>query len=51
MKWTFKITEFLDFIIRYSKKQKNTTFWKLDLFSPSGEGAGDTYSVGPIRKS
>jgi hypothetical protein len=33
------------------KKQKNTTFRKLDLFPSSGEGAGDTYSVGPIRKS
>jgi hypothetical protein len=29
-------------IIRYSKKQKNTTFWKLDLFPFSGEKAGDT---------
>jgi hypothetical protein len=24
---------------------------KLDLFLSSGEGAGDTYSVGPVRKS
>jgi hypothetical protein len=31
---------------------ENTTFWKLDLFLPSGEGGGeDTYSVGPLRKS
>jgi hypothetical protein len=28
--------------VRYSKKQKNTTFRKLDLFPSSGEGAGDT---------
>jgi hypothetical protein len=33
------------------KKQKNTTFQKLDLFLSSGEGSGDTYSVGPLRKS
>jgi hypothetical protein len=30
---------------------KNTTFWKLDLFLSSGEGVGDTYSVGSTRKS
>jgi hypothetical protein len=31
---------------------ENTTFRKLDLFPPSGEGGGeDTYSVGPLRKS
>jgi hypothetical protein len=29
----------------------NTTFLKLDLFLSSGEGVGDTYSVGSIRKS
>jgi hypothetical protein len=33
------------------KTQKNTTFRKLDLFPSSGEGTGDTYSVGPVRKS
>jgi hypothetical protein len=32
------------------KTQKNTTFRRLDLFPSSGEGTGDTYSVGPIRK-
>jgi hypothetical protein len=37
-------------IVRYSKKQKNTMFRKLDLFPFSCEEAGDTYSVGPIRK-
>jgi hypothetical protein len=30
---------------------KNTTSRKLDVFPPSGEGVGDTYSVGPHRKS
>jgi hypothetical protein len=30
------------------KTQKNTTFRKLDLFPSSGEGTGDTYSVGPV---
>jgi hypothetical protein len=29
----------------------NTAFWKLDLFPSSGEGVGDTYSVGSIKKS
>jgi hypothetical protein len=38
-------------IVRYSKKQKSTTFRKLDLFPSSGEGAGDTNSVGPVRKN
>jgi hypothetical protein len=33
------------------KKQKNPTFRKLDVFPSSGKGAGDTYSVGPVRKS
>jgi hypothetical protein len=33
------------------KTQKNTTFRKMDLFPSSGEGTGDTYSVGPLRKS
>jgi hypothetical protein len=33
------------------KTQKNTMFRKLDLFPFSGEGTGDTYSVGPLRKS
>jgi hypothetical protein len=33
------------------KKQKNTTFRKLDLFPSLGEGAGDSYSVGLVRKS
>jgi hypothetical protein len=30
-------------IVRYSKKQKNRTFRKLDLFTSSGEEAGDIY--------
>jgi hypothetical protein len=31
---------------------ENTTFRKLDLFPSSGEGGGgDTYSVGPLKKS
>jgi hypothetical protein len=29
----------------------NTTFQKLDLFPPSGEGQEDTHSVGSLRKS
>jgi hypothetical protein len=28
---------------------KNTAFRKLDLFPSSGEGVGDTYSVGSVR--
>jgi hypothetical protein len=31
------------------KTQKNTTFRKLDLFPSSGEGVGNTYSVGAVR--
>jgi hypothetical protein len=31
--------------------QNNTTFRKLDLFPSSGEGVGDTYSVGSVIKS
>jgi hypothetical protein len=38
-------------IVQYSKKQKNTTFRKLDPFPSLGEEAGHTYSVRPIRKS
>jgi hypothetical protein len=31
---------------------RNTNFWKPDLFPSSGEGGGgDIYSVGPLRKS
>jgi hypothetical protein len=30
---------------------KHNTFRKLDLFPSSGEGVGDTYSVGSVRKS
>jgi hypothetical protein len=30
---------------------KNTTFLKMDLFSSSGEGMGDTYSTGSCRKN
>jgi hypothetical protein len=33
------------------KTLKNTMFRKLDLFLSSGEGTGDNYSVGPVRKS
>jgi hypothetical protein len=33
-------------IICYSKRR----VWKLDLFPYSGEGVGDTYTVGSIRK-
>jgi hypothetical protein len=29
---------------------RNTTFRKLDLFPCSGEGVGDTYSVGSVRE-
>jgi hypothetical protein len=29
----------------------NTTFWKLGPFPYSGEGVGDIYSVGFVRKS
>jgi hypothetical protein len=28
--------------VRYSKKQRNTAFRKMDLFPSSGQGAGDT---------
>jgi hypothetical protein len=31
--------------------RKNTMFWELDPFPSSGEGLGDTYSVGSIKKS
>jgi hypothetical protein len=31
-------------------KTRNATFWKLDPF-PSSSEEGDTYSVGPLRKS
>jgi hypothetical protein len=41
--WTFSI-------VRYSKNSRKATFQKLDLFPSSGEW-GDTYSVGPLRKS
>jgi hypothetical protein len=41
----------LVFVHRPVLKKQNTTFRKLDLFPSSGEGAGDTYSVGPVRKS
>jgi hypothetical protein len=37
-------------IVRYSKKQ-NTTSRKLNLFPSSGEGAGDTCSVGPVKSA
>jgi hypothetical protein len=40
-------TEFLDFV--HSVTLKNTTFWKLDLFLPSGERVGHIYSVGSVR--
>jgi hypothetical protein len=33
------------------KKIDNTAFRKLDLFPSSGEGAGDDYCVGSLRKS
>jgi hypothetical protein len=29
---------------------KHAAFWKLDLFPSSGEGMGETYFVGSIRK-
>jgi hypothetical protein len=32
-------------------ESSNTTFRKLDLFASSGEGVGDTYSLGQFRKS
>jgi hypothetical protein len=33
------------------KNIKNTMFQKRDLFTTSGEGMGDTCSVGSVRKS
>jgi hypothetical protein len=42
--WTLSIN-------RFSKKLENTPFQKLDLFPSSGEGGGDTYNVGSLRKS
>jgi uncharacterized protein YjbI with pentapeptide repeats len=32
-------------------KLENTTFRKMDLLTSSGEGKGDTYSAGSLRKS
>jgi hypothetical protein len=29
---------------------KDKKFWKLDLFSSSDVGLGDTYSVGPLER-
>jgi hypothetical protein len=43
--WTFSSSGILE-------NRKTTTVRKQDLFPPSGEGGGgDTYSVGPLRKS
>jgi hypothetical protein len=44
MSITLGFTVLLDLSI--ARNSKNTTFWELDLFPSSGEGAGDTYSVG-----
>jgi hypothetical protein len=30
---------------------KNIMFWKLDLFPSTGEGVGDTYPVGSVKRS
>jgi hypothetical protein len=50
---TLEIIEISDFVHRpvFRRTLKNTTFRKLDLFPSSGEGVGDTYSVGSVRKS
>jgi hypothetical protein len=38
-------------IVRYSKKLKNTTFRKLDLFPSPGQGGGETPSqLGPLER-
>jgi hypothetical protein len=34
----FGVAGFLDFVVQYSKKLKNTTFQKLDLFLSPDEG-------------
>jgi hypothetical protein len=39
------------FNILKKKKLKKTKFRKLDLFPSSGEGVGDTYPAGSVRKS
>jgi hypothetical protein len=33
------------------EKLDNTTFWKLDLFSSSGEEGGDTYTVESLERA
>jgi hypothetical protein len=38
-------------IVLYSKKTQKKTFRNLDLFPSSGEGVGDTKSVGSVIKS
>jgi hypothetical protein len=49
MKMFLGITGFLDFVPPpVFQTLKTTTFQKLDLFPFSSEGAGDTYSVGPL---
>jgi hypothetical protein len=37
-------------IVRYSKRLEKTMFRKLDPFPVSGDGRGDTNSVGSLRK-
>jgi hypothetical protein len=39
------------FICPFCSILMNTVFHKLDLFPSSGEGVGDTYSVGSVTKS
>jgi hypothetical protein len=38
-------------IVRHSKNTEEHNVSELDLFPSSDEGTGDTYSVGPLRKS
>jgi hypothetical protein len=47
-----RITGFLEFVhLPLFKKLEDRTFRKMDLFPSSGEGEGDTYSVGSLGKS
>jgi hypothetical protein len=47
-----RITRFLDFVYRPEFQiLENTTFPKLGLYPSSGEGKGDAYSIGYLRKS
>jgi hypothetical protein len=50
MLYAFRMTGSLDTVYRPEFLTREHKFRNLDLFSSSGEW-GDTYSVGPFRKS